>query len=107
MINDCICAISTFLSESAISIVRMSGDGCFDIIKKISDLKVIEPNTIKYAHIYDDKELVDEVLVSIFKAPKSYTREDMVEINCHGGVFVTRKILNILLTNGARLAERG
>ena len=107
MVNDCICAISTFLSESAISIVRMSGDGCFDIIKKISDIKEIEANTIKYAHIYDGKELVDEVLISIFKAPKSYTREDMVEINCHGGVFVTRKILNLLLTCGARLAERG
>ena len=107
MINDCICAISTFLSESAISIVRMSGDGCFEILKKISDLKEIEPNTIKYAHIYDGKDLVDEVLISIFKAPKSYTREDMVEINCHGGVFVTRKILNLLLTSGARLAERG
>lgn len=107
MINDCICAISTFLSESAISIVRMSGEDSFEILKKISDLKEIEPNTIKYAHIYDGKELVDEVLISIFKAPKSYTREDMVEINCHGGVFVTRRILNLLLTSGARLAERG
>ena len=107
MINDCICAISTFLSESAISIVRMSGEGCFDIVKKISDIKIIEANTIKYAHIYDNDKLVDEVLISIFKAPKSYTREDMVEINCHGGVFVTRKILNLLLVNGARLAERG
>ena len=107
MINDCICAISTFLSESAISIVRMSGDNCFDIIKKISDLKEIEANTIKYCHIYDKSTLVDEVLVSIFKAPKSYTREDMVEINCHGGVYVTRSILNLLLSNGARLAEPG
>ena len=107
MINDCICAISTFLSESAISIVRMSGDDCFEILKKVSDIKEIEANTIKYAHIYDGKELVDEVLISIFKAPKSYTRENMVEINCHGGVFVTRKILNLLLTNGARLAEKG
>ena len=107
MLNDCICAISTAVKDGAISIVRMSGDGVFDILKKISGIKEIVPNSIRYTHIYDKNEIVDEVLVSCFENNKSYTMEDMVEINCHGGIYVTRKILNILLENGCRLAERG
>ena len=107
MLSDTICAISTALKDGAISIVRMSGDDCFSIIKKISDVKDIKPNTIKYAHIYDGKQLIDEVLVSFFEKGHSYTEEDMVEINCHGGVYVTRMILNLLLENGCRLAEPG
>ena len=107
MLSDTICAISTALKDGAISIVRMSGDDCFSIIKKISDVKDIKPNTIKYAHIYDGEQLVDEVLVSFFEKGHSYTEEDMVEINCHGGVYVTRMILNLLLENGCRLAEPG
>lgn len=107
MLNDTIAAISTPLKEGAISIVRMSGSDSFDIVKKISGIKNIEANTIKYSHIYDGDEVVDEVLISVFKGPKSFTGEDMVEINCHGGVFVTRLILNLLLTNGCRLAEKG
>ena len=107
MLNDTICAISTSLKEGAISIVRMSGEDSFNIIKEISDIKKIEANTIKYSHIYDNGEVVDEVLISFFVGPKSYTREDMVEINCHGGVFVTRMILNLLLSKGARLATPG
>ena len=107
MLNDTICAISTALKDGAISIVRMSGDDCFSIIKKISDVNDIKPNTIKYAHIYDGKQLIDEVLVSFFEKGHSYTEEDMVEINCHGGVYVTRMILNLLLENGCRLAEPG
>ena len=107
MLNDTICAISTSLKEAAISIIRLSGDEAFDIIKKISDVKDIKPNTIVYTHIYENNEVLDEVLVSFFKNPKSYTREDMVEINSHGGVYITRKILNLLLSKGARLAEPG
>lgn len=107
MLNDTIVAISTALKQGAISIVRMSGSDCFEIVKEISDLKEIEANTIKYSHIYDNGEIVDEVLLSCFKGPKSYTREDMVEINCHGGIYVTRQILNLLLTKGCRLAEAG
>lgn len=107
MLNDTIVAISTALKQGAISIVRMSGPDCFEIVKEISDLKEIEANTIKYSHIYDNGEIVDEVLLSCFKGPKSYTREDMVEINCHGGIYVTRQILNLLLTKGCRLAEAG
>ncbi len=107
MLNDTIVAISTALNAGAISIVRMSGEDSFEIVKKISDIKKIEANTIKYAHIYENNELLDEVLISFFKGPKSYTREDMVEINCHGGVYVTRQILNLLLSKGCRLALAG
>ena len=107
MLNDTIVAISTALNAGAISIVRMSGEESFEIVKKISDIKEIEANTIKYAHIYENNELLDEVLISFFKGPKSYTREDMVEINCHGGVYVTRQILNLLLSKGCRLALAG
>lgn len=107
MLNDTICAISTAVKDGAISIVRMSGEDAFDVIRKISDVKQIHPNTIVYTHIRDKGQIIDEVLVSFFEKGKSYTREDMVEINCHGGVYVTRMILNILLENGCRLAEPG
>ena len=107
MLNDTICAVSTALKDGAISIVRMSGDESFAIIRKISDVRETKPNTIVYSHIYDEGKIVDEVLISFFIAGKSYTREDMVEINCHGGVYVTRLILNLLLKNGCRLAEPG
>ena len=107
MLNDTICAISTSLSQSAISIVRLSGDEAFDIVKRITSVKEIKPNTIIYTHVYEGENVLDEVMVSFFKAPKSYTREDMVEINSHGGVYITRKILNLLLSMGARLAEPG
>lgn len=108
MLSDTICAISTALKDGAISIVRMSGDEAFDIVKRISDVKNIKPNTIVYSHIYDsNRKVIDEVLISFFVKGKSYTYEDMVEINCHGGVFVTRTILNRLLEEGCRLAEPG
>lgn len=107
MLNDTICAVSTALKDGAISIVRMSGDESFAIIRKISDVRETKPNTIVYSHIYDEGKIIDEVLISFFIAGKSYTREDMVEINCHGGVYVTRLILNLLLKNGCRLAEPG
>ena len=107
MLNDTICAISTALKDGAISIVRMSGEDAFSIIRRISDLKTLEANRISYAHIYDKEEMIDEVLISVFEKGKSYTKEDMIEINCHGGVYVTRKILNLLLENGCRLAQPG
>ena len=107
MLNDTICAISTALKDGAISIVRMSGDESFAIIRRISDVKEIKANTIVYSHIYDEGKIIDEVLISFFAAGKFYTREDMVEINCHGGVYVTRLILNLLLKSGCRLAEPG
>lgn len=107
MLNDTICAISTALKDGAISIVRMSGEDSFDIIEKISDIKNFKPNSICYGHIYNGEEMIDEVLISFFEKGKSYTREDMVEINCHGGTYITRLILNILLENGCRLAQPG
>ena len=107
MLNDTICAISTALKDGAISIVRMSGPDSFDIIRRISSVKTVEANRIVYSHIKDNGEVIDEVLISFFEAGHSYTREDMVEINCHGGVYVSRLILNLLLKEGCRLAEPG
>ncbi len=107
MLNDTICAISTALKDGAISIVRMSGEDSFDIVRQISDVKDIKPNTIVYSHIKDEGEIIDEVLISFFEKNRSYTREEMVEINCHGGVYVTRLVLSLLLKKGCRLAEPG
>lgn len=105
-----IAAISTAPGIGGIGIVRMSGKECFDILDKIfkpiSD-KPIKGYSIKYGKIYDNDEVVDEVLVSYFIGPKSYTTENMCEINSHGGMVVMRKILDICLKNGADLAEPG
>ena len=108
--NDTIVAISTSLGVGAISIVRLSGQESISIVDKCfkgKDLSKVTTHTINYGHIYDDKELIDEVLVSVMKAPKSYTSEDIVEINCHGGIIATKRILQTMLNNGARLAEPG
>lgn len=111
MLFDTIAAISTAKGESGIGIVRMSGDKSFEILNKI--FKSFIPNKdlgnykLSYGNIYDEDELIDEVLVSRMKGPKSYTTEDIVEINCHGGYYVTKKILEVCLKNGARLAEIG
>ena len=96
-----------------IGIVRMSGKESFDILNKIFEPKTkqkqenIKGYTIKYGNILDNGEIIDEVLVSYFKAPKSYTTENMCEINSHGGNVIIRKILEICLKNGAELAEPG
>lgn len=110
MFDHTICAISTALKEGAISIVRLSGEDAVSITSQIftKDLSHVPSHTIHYGHILDEnKEPVDEVLVSVFRAPKTYTREDVVEINCHGGIFITRKILSIVLSHGAKLAKPG
>lgn len=109
---DTIIGISTALSKGAISIIRLSGDDAIKIVNKVFkgiDLSKVEPNTINYGHIvdFDSCQIIDEVLVSIFKAPKSYTKEDVVEINCHGGLFVTNKIYEQLVLLGARPSEPG
>ena len=107
---DTICAISTTLGIGAISIIRLSGDKSIEIANKIfkgKDLTKVDSHTINYGYIIDGTEIIDEVLVSIMKAPKTYTKEDVVEINCHGGIATTNKILEILLLNGCRLAEPG
>ena len=110
-----IAAISTATGSGGIGIIRMSGDKCFEILKKIFIssqeliLEDIKGYTIKYGYIIntENKEKIDEVLVSFFKNPKSYTRENMCEINSHGGIVVERKILEECLKNGAELAEPG
>ena len=108
--EDTIAAISTALGVGAISIIRVSGNESIDIVNKIfkgKDLTSVSSHTIHYGYIMDNEEIVDEVLVSIMKAPKTFTKEDIVEINCHGGIATTNKVLELILTNGARLADPG
>lgn len=109
---DTIAAISTPPGEGAISIVRMSGEEAVSIAQKVfsgKDLTQAKSHTINYGHIVDPKthEEIDEVMVSLMLAPKTFTREDVVEINCHGGIVATNRILQLLLVNGARLADPG
>lgn len=107
---DTICAISTALGVGAISIVRVSGPNAIEIVNKIfkgKDLRKVDSHTINYGYIMDNNDVVDEALVSVMLAPKTYTTEDIIEINCHGGISTTNKVLELLLTNGARLAEPG
>lgn len=111
---DTIAAISTAPGEGAISIVRLSGDDALEIASRVYqsntiDLNQVSSHTIHYGHIKDPKrdKLVDEVMVSVMRAPKTFTREDVVEINCHGGMVVTNQVLQLLLREGARLAEPG
>lgn len=107
--NDTIATISTALGVGAISIIRVSGPESIEIVNKIftKDLSNIESHTINYGYIKDGENIIDEVLVSLMKAPKTYTREDLIEINCHGGIATTNKILELLIKNGCRLAEPG
>ena len=108
---DTIAAISTAPGNGGIGIIRMSGKECFEILDKIfihkKKEKQIKGYTIKYGEIVDNNEKVDEVLVSYFLEPKSYTTENMCEINSHGGTIITKKILELCIKNGARLAEPG
>lgn len=107
--NDTIVAISTTTGVGAISIVRLSGEEALNITSKIfsKDLTNEKSHTIHYGYIKDGNEVVDEVLVTIMLAPKTFTKEDVVEINCHGGIATTNKVLELALKNGARLAEPG
>ena len=107
--TDNIIAVSTLVGESAINIIRLSGDDVIKIVNKYfsRDLENFESNTINYGKFIYENEIIDEVLVSIFKAPKSYTTENIVEINCHGGVTATNKIMEILLLDDVRQAEPG
>lgn len=113
MLFDTIAAISTPRGEGGIGIVRISGNYALDILEKIfkpksgKAIKGLRNYSINYGHIFDGETLVDEVLVSIMKAPNTYTREDIVEINCHGGFVITEKVLEVVLKNGARIAEIG
>ena len=114
MTGDTIAAIATAMSASGIGIIRISGDDSMEIISKVyrskggkKKIKEAESHTIHYGFIYDNDTMIDEVLVMIMKGPRSYTGEDTVEIDCHGGVFIVKKILETVIRNGARTAEPG
>lgn len=114
MKTDTIAAIATAMSPSGIGIVRISGPEALEVIDKIyvsrkkdKKLSQCKTHTIHYGYIYDGEEMVDEVMVLIMKGPNSYTREDTIEIDCHGGVYVMKKILETVLKYGARPAEPG
>ena len=108
--EDTIAAISTALGVGAISIIRVSGNDSIKIVNEIfkgKDLTKQNTHTIHYGYIVDNEKIIDEVLVSIMKSPKTFTKEDIVEINCHGGIATTNKVLELVLNKGARLAEPG
>jgi len=114
MKTDTIAAISTAMTNSGIGIIRISGDEAISIANKIvvfknSHKKLIDvdSHTIHYGFIYDGNDFIDEVMVSVMKAPRSYTTEDIVEINCHGGIMIMNTILEVVIKNGARMAEPG
>ena len=108
--NENICAISTALGVGAISILRCSGPDVINIVNKIfkgTNLENVSSHTIHYGHIVDGNDVIDEVLVSVMRAPKTFTMEDVVEINCHGGISTTNKVLELLLVSGCRMATPG
>ena len=112
--KDTIAAISTAVSESGIGIIRISGEEAFEVADRVwqspgkkKRLSMQPANTIHYGYIYDGEEMVDEVLVMLMRGPKSFTAEDTVEINCHGGVYAMKRVLETVLKNGARPAEPG
>lgn len=110
MLNDMIAAIATAAADGAISIIRVSGEGVVEVVSELfqKDLTTVDSHTIHYGYIYDDNNNpLDEVLVSVFRAPRTFTREDVVEIHTHGGHFVTRSILQRCLEKGIRLAQPG
>ena len=110
MHNETIAAISTAPGIGAISIVRMSGEEALKILSnffKPKDLRPFKSHEIRYGKIFENDQLIDEVLVSYFQAPKSFTQENMVEINTHGGHYIAQKVLSLCLNHGARLAENG
>ena len=109
--NDTICAIATSQGVGAIAIIRVSGEEAISIVNKIfkgKNLENVDSHTINYGHIIDkENNIIDEVLVSVMKAPRTFTAEDTVEINTHGGISPTKKTLELLLESGCRLAEPG
>ncbi len=111
MKTDTIAAIATGMTNSGIGIVRITGKNAFETIDRIyrgkSAIAEADSHTIHYGHIWDQDELIDEVLVMVMRSPRTYTGEDTVEINCHGGTFVVRRVLDTVLKNGARPAEPG
>ena len=114
MKSDTIAAVATAMSPSGIGIIRLSGDESLNIIDKIYRSKMnkkkiseCKSHTIHYGYIYDGEEMIDEVMILLMKAPNTYTKEDTIEIDCHGGVYVMKRILETVIKYGARPAEPG
>ena len=110
MLFDTIVAKTTADGTSAINIIRVSGDEAFPIVNKIfngSNIEAAESHAIKYGHIHDQEKIIDEVMVFLYRGPKSFTTEDVIEISTHGGNFIANEILKLLVKNGCRLAENG
>jgi tRNA modification GTPase len=112
--TDTVAAISTGLSNSGVGIIRISGDDAIKAVdtifkssKQDKKLRDVKSHTINFGYIYEGETLIDEVLVSVMRAPNTYTREDVVEINCHGGIIVVKKVLDLVLSKGIRPAEPG
>ncbi|HBF87132.1 MAG TPA: tRNA uridine-5-carboxymethylaminomethyl(34) synthesis GTPase MnmE [Bacteroidales bacterium] len=107
--KDTICAIATPAGNGAIAVIRLSGDKSYEILTHVfnSETKDWKANSIVYGNIVQNSEIIDEVLVSFFKNPKSYTGEDSIEISCHGSTFIQQKILELLINHGARIAQPG
>lgn len=113
-LSDTIAAISTGMTNSGIGIIRISGNSAFEVADRVFRSKSgnerigeMKSHTVHYGYIYEKEKIIDEVLITVMKAPNTYTKEDTVEINCHGGVVVVNKVLEVVLKNGARPAEPG
>ena len=108
MSNETICALAT-APGGAIGIIRVSGPQSFEVLSRVftKDVSSAQPNTIHYGHIKDGSEIIDEVMVSLFRAPHSYTGEDSVEISCHGSRYILNSVLALLIENGCRQANPG
>lgn len=108
MLNDVIIALATAPMESAIGVIRVSGEDSFILLEKIFSKKIkIEPHKAYFGNIVDKDEIIDEVIITTFVAPRSFTGENSFEINCHGGMFIINKIIKTCIKNGARMANRG
>ena len=110
MRHDTIAAIASALGESAVNVIRLSGPDVFDLVNPLfkgPNLHKVVPNTIHYGFIVDGDKPIDEVLISVFHAPKSFTAENTIEIHCHGGPYIANKIMSLFIAKGARQAERG
>ena len=105
--TDTISAIATPIGNGGVSIIRLSGPDSFNIIDKMFSSQNLTAGKIYHGWVIEDGEKLDEVIVLPFKAPNSYTGEDIIEIQCHGGIYITNKILDLTIKNGARHAEKG
>ena len=109
-IDDTIVALATPFGKGAIAVVRHSGKDAISIASKCfkgAELKKVDSHTVHYGHLINSTEVVDEVMLSVFKAPRTYTAEDVVEVSCHGSTYIQERVVQLFLDNGARMADRG